>query len=257
MKEKSVWEYINNQLAENGAIHFTLIDPDPLKQTPEEASNIAKIAEKAGTSAIMVGGSTAFDIIDKTVIEIKNKVRIPVILFPGNVNGISKYADAIFFMSLINSRNHYWIIDAQMLASMAIKRFNLEPLSMAYLIVEPGATAGFVGDARLIPRNKPLIAAAYALAAEYFGFKLVYMEAGSGASEAITPEFVKVVKKVISIPLIVGGGIRTIERAKELVRAGADILVQGTFIEKNAKTEEGFTAIKNIIAAIHEEGKRR
>ena len=257
MKENTVWEYITNQLSEHGAIHFTLIDPDPLKQTPEEASTIAKIAEEAGTSAIMVGGSTAFDIIDKTVIEIKKKVKIPVILFPGNINGISKYADAIFFMSLINSRNHYWIIDAQMLASMAIKRFRLEPLSMAYLIVEPGATAGFVGDARLIPRNKPIIAAAYALAAEYFGFKLVYMEAGSGASEAITPEFVKIVKKIISIPLIVGGGIRTTERAKELVKAGADILVQGTFIEKNAKTREGINAIHSIISAIHEEGKKK
>lgn len=257
MKEKSVWSYIKEQLAEKGAIHFTLIDPDPLKQTPEEAGDIAKKAESAGTSAIMVGGSTAFDIIDETVIEIKKRVNIPVILFPGNVNGISKYADAIFFMSLINSRNHYWIIDAQMLAALAIKRFNLEPLSMAYLIVEPGATAGFVGDARLIPRNKPLIAAAYALAAEYFGFKLVYMEAGSGATEAITPDFVRIVKKVINTPLIVGGGIKTVERARELVKAGADILVQGTFIEEKVKTEEGMSEIRRIISAIHDEGKRK
>ena len=166
---------LRNKTEEHSAIHLTLIDPDPLSGTTSEvAGEIAKIAFEVGTDGIMVGGSTAFGILDDTVKEIKRYVDVPVILFPGNITGLSKFADAVFFMSLMNSRNPYWISGAQAMSAPILKRWDLEAISMAYLLIEPGATAGFVGDANLIPREKPKIAAAYALASQYLGFKLIY-----------------------------------------------------------------------------------
>ena len=167
----TTWNTLLGVLDEYSIVHLTLIDPDPQKQAPKDAARIAVLAEKAGSNGIMVGGSTAFGIIDETLQLIKEQVKIPVILFPGNVSGLSRFADAVFFMSLLNSRNTYWITEVQTLGARYIKEFNLEPISMAYLIVAPGGTAGFVGDARLIPRNKPEIALGYALAAQYMGFR--------------------------------------------------------------------------------------
>ena len=123
--KSKVWRYITEKLQDKKVLHFTLIDPDPIKQTPDKAGYIAKIAEEAGSSAIMVGGSTAFGILDDTIISIKENTSIPVILFPGNINGISKHADAIFFMSLLNSRNPYWIIQVHMLAAPIVKTLSL------------------------------------------------------------------------------------------------------------------------------------
>ena len=250
-----VMRYIENKLSEDGALHFTLIDPDPLKSKPEDAAKVAKIAEECGTAAIMVGGSTAFGIIDDVVKQIKESVELPVILFPGNVNGISKFADAIFFMSVLNSSKTYWLIEAQMLAAFHVKYAGIEPISLGYIIVEPGGTAGYVSAARLIPRKKPKIAAAFALAAEYIGYKMIYLEAGSGAEEPVPPTLVKTVKSVISRPLIVGGGIREISQASNIVKSGADIIVQGTFIEK--EKEKGVEKLKKTILEIKRAAKHR
>ncbi|MCD6513884.1 MAG: geranylgeranylglyceryl/heptaprenylglyceryl phosphate synthase [Candidatus Odinarchaeota archaeon] len=244
-----VMRYIEERLSEDGALHFTLIDPDPLKMNVESSAKLARIAADCGTAAIMVGGSTAFGIIDDVVKTIKEHVpEIPVILFPGNVNGITRFSDAVFFMSLINSSDTYWIIEAQMLAAFNIKMCRIEPISMAYIIVEPGGTAGYIGHARVIPRNKPKIAAAFALAAEYIGYKMIYLEAGSGAESPIPPYFVRTVREAITRPLIVGGGIREIEQAIEIVKSGADIIVQGTFIER--EKEKGIRKLKKIIEGI-------
>jgi phosphoglycerol geranylgeranyltransferase len=120
-----------------------------------------------------------------------------------------------------------------------LKLWKLEPISLAYIIVEPGATAGFIGEAHMIPRNKPKIAAAYALAAQYIGFKLAYLEAGSGASEAVPVEMVKVVSNFIDIPLFVGGGITTKEQASSFVKAGAKVIVQGNYLEKFILKDKG------------------
>jgi phosphoglycerol geranylgeranyltransferase len=244
------WKKILKVLNQEGVVHLTLIDPDPAKQSSTEAAQIAKLAETAGTNGIMVGGSTAFGIIDETLQKIKQEVNIPVILFPGNVSGLSRFADAIFFMSLLNSRSTYWMIDAQTLAARYIKGFDLEPISMAYLIVQPGGTAGYVGDARLIPRDKPEIALGYALAAQYMGFQLVYLEAGSGANNAVPLPMVKLVSSNLDAPVAVGGGINTPSQAAAVAEAGADIIVQGTIIERNILQDKG-KALKETIAAIH------
>ncbi len=234
-----VWKTILNAIKQTGVAHLTLIDPDPSKQTSADAGQIAKIAEEVGTNGIMVGGSTAFGIINETLQIIKQQVKIPLILFPGNVSGLSRHADAIFFMSLLNSRTTYWLIDAQTQAARYIKSFSLEPISMAYLIVQPGGTAGYIGDARLIPRNKPEIALGYALAAQYMGFQLVYLEAGSGAENAVPLPMIKLVSSQLDVPLAVGGGISTPEQAAAVAEAGADILVQGTIIEQTILDDKG------------------
>ncbi|MEM2907206.1 MAG: geranylgeranylglyceryl/heptaprenylglyceryl phosphate synthase [Candidatus Odinarchaeota archaeon] len=244
----SVWNYITEKIRKEKALHFSLIDPDPLTQDYEEAGRIAKLAYEAGTDAIMVGGSTALDI-DMAVKIIKENVKIPVILFPGSVAGISKHADAIFFMSLLNSMNPYMILGAQAIAAPLIKKIKIEPISMAYIVVEPGATAGYMGYAHLIPRAKPKIAAAYAMAAELIGYKLIYLEAGSGAEKCLPVELISAVSHSVHIPVIVGGGISTVEDAKRTVAAGASIIVQGTFVEKTV-LKDGGAALREIIKAV-------
>lgn len=238
-----VLKYILEEL-EKAPLHFTLLDPEKLH--PEKAAHIAEQAERAGTKAIMVGGSSGIDIesVNQTVKSIKERVEIPVILFPGDVSGVSKEADAIFFMSLLNSRNPYYITGAQALGALAVKRAGIEPIPMAYLVIEPGGAVGYVGDAKLLPRNKPSLTVAYALAAQYMGFRLVYLEAGSGAPEPVPGKLISAVKKEVDIPVIVGGGINTREEAARVVEAGADIIVTGTAVENS---QDAYNKVKEFV----------
>ena len=257
--EKSVsnktYKYIISKLNKEGALQFSLIDPDPLRQSPNKAARMAKYALDAGTDAILVGGSTAFNqgYVDKTIELIKSKVDVPVIIFPGNIANVSDKADAIFFMSLLNSNDPNYIIGLQALSSYMIKTSKLEYISMGYLIIEPGATAGWVGNAKLLPRRKPELTAAYSLAAEMFGFKLIYLEAGSGAQK-IPPQIISLCSKILTVPIITGGGVQNKEDAREFIEAGADIIVVGTFLEKNILNDKG-GSLKVIIDEIKDAGK--
>ncbi|MFO8017514.1 MAG: geranylgeranylglyceryl/heptaprenylglyceryl phosphate synthase [Promethearchaeia archaeon] len=248
--DSSTYEYIINKLNKEGALHFSLIDPDPLRQTPSTAAEMAIYAQEAGTDVILVGGSTAHDqrYVDKTIERIKKKVKVPIIIFPGGVSNVSKNADAILFMSLLNSTDPYFIIGQQALSSYMIKLAGLEAISMGYLIIEPGATAGWIGDAKLLPRRKPELTAAYSLAAQMYGFKLIYLEAGSGA-ESIPPEIIKLCRRVLNIPIVVGGGVSSKEDAKKFIEAGGDIIVMGTFLEDHILDDEG-DSLKPIIDEI-------
>lgn len=241
-----VLEYIMEKL-ESEKMHMTLIDP--AKQSPEEAGKIGYEAYLAGTDAIMIGGSThiSMEDVDNTVLEIKKKVPLPIILFPGGAHMISRYADAIYFMSLLNSTSIEFLVRQQVLGAPIIKKFGIEPIPMGYIIVEPGMTVGRVGKAELIRRDRPEDAAAYALAAQFFGMRLVYLEAGSGAPEPVPPDMVKIVKKSIDVPLIVGGGIRRAEDAEKIAEAGADIIVTGTLVEE---VEDVKGAVEKIVKAI-------
>ncbi|ADT83996.1 phosphoglycerol geranylgeranyltransferase [Thermococcus barophilus] len=244
-----VESYIHEKL-EKEKLHFVLLDPDDV--SPEEASKIAQMCEEVGVDAVMVGGSTGAEgeVLDEVVKAIKESSSLPVILFPGSHGGITKYADAIFFMSLLNSRNPFFITGAQALGAFTVKRYRIEPIPMAYLIIEPGETVGWVGDAKPIPRHKPKIAAAYALAGQYLGMRLVYLEAGSGAPEHVPNDMIRAVKSVIDVPLIVGGGIRTYEDAREVAQSGADIIVTGTAIEKAGSLEEARKRLESLIKGI-------
>ncbi len=232
-----------------GAAHLTLIDPDT--QSPAKAAAMAEAAAGGGTDAIMVGGSVgaAGVLLHETVERIKQKTDLPVILFPSSVAGLCENADAVFFMSLLNSRSTSYIIENQALGAPLVLRYRLEPIPMAYIIIEPGGTVGWVGDARIVPRRKPELAVAYALAAKYMGMRLVYLEAGSGADMPVPTQMVGMVKKALGdVRLIVGGGIRNGTAAAELVKAGADMIVTGTAVELS---ENVTSFVSDITGSIH------
>ena len=225
--EKLLLEKIESE----GSIHITLIDPE--KVTPPQGSGIARKAKASGTTAIMIGGSTFVSAahLDDIVRIVRRTVRIPIILFPNNVTGISRHADAIWFMSLLNSVDPYFLMGAQVLGAPLVKKYRLEPLPLGYIIVGEGGTAGVVGKAIPVPYNKPELAAAHALAGQYLGMRFIYLEAGSGAKEPVPPDMIRIVKHYIDIPLIVGGGIRSRGQALAAASAGADIIVTGNVAE--------------------------
>ena len=230
--------FLKSELKKKNALLFVLIDSEVSKL--ESSRKLAQDVEKIGVSAILIGGSSATDQIEmaEVVKGIKKGIKIPIILFPGNVTGVVPDADAILFSSLMNSENPYFITQAQALGAPSVLKFGLEPLPTAYLVIGDGTSAWFVGSARGIPFEKPKIAAAYALAAQFLGMRFVYLEAGSGAKSSVTPEMVKTVRKAFNGFLIVGGGIRDIRTATDLVKAGADALVIGTFLEKGGSVEK-------------------
>ncbi len=227
-----VEEYILERIRKEGSIHMALIDPE--KVDSESASYIAGEAERSDSSAIMIGGTTLASVthLDDVIRSIKDSVDIPVILFPNNITGISRYADAIWFMSLLNSFDPYFIVGAQILGAPLIRVYGLEPIPLGYIIIGEGGSAGVIGKACPIPYNKPELASAHALAAQYLGMRFVYLEAGSGVKRPVPAEMIRMVRNVIDIPLIVGGGIKTREQAKAAASAGADIIVTGTLLEE-------------------------
>ncbi|BDZ70683.1 geranylgeranylglyceryl/heptaprenylglyceryl phosphate synthase [Methanobacterium petrolearium] len=243
-----VEEYLKEAL-KHGKVHLTLLDPED--QDPEKALEIATEAVAGGSDGIMLGGSTTdSQELDETAKLLQKNLDVPIILFPGNTTGVSAYADAIFFMSLLNSNNPYWIIGAQALGAPKIKKIGIETIPMGYLIVEPGETAGWVGDAKLIPRRKPDLAVAYAMAAEFMGMRLFYLEAGSGAAEIIPAEMIQKVKMYTNHMVIVGGGIRTGEAAQKVAQAGADIIVTGTVVENTSHIKEKISEIVEGIKSV-------
>ena len=244
---KDIENYIRDIL-KTRKLHFTLIDPD--EQSPEEALKIATEAVEGGTDGIMIGGSTVNgDDVDNTCKILSENIAVPIIIFPGNTSSVSKYADGIFYMSYVNSTNPYWINGAQALAAPSVKASGIEILPMAYMVAEPGGTVGWVGDAKLVPRNKPKIPAIYAMSAEMFGLKFFYIEAGSGVDQPIPPEMIAYSKKATdNMIIVVGGRIRDGKAAYIAAKAGADIVVTGTVVEEvddvQVKIQELTGAIK-------------
>jgi phosphoglycerol geranylgeranyltransferase len=193
-------------------------------------------ASEAGADLVAVGGSMGAqgELLDVVTKDIKAKAHVPVVLFPGNIATLTRYADAVYFMSLLNSRNPYWISQAQTLAAPIVKRMGIEPLPVGYIVVEPGGTVGWVGDANLVPRSKPAIAAALALAGQYGGCRIIFTDAGSASQLGPVPvEMVSAVARVIDVPYLVAGGIRTPQQAADIIKAGADWVQIGTAVEKS------------------------
>ena len=249
----SVERYLLDKIKADGSIHMTLIDPE--KVTPETAAQVAKTSALNGTAAIMIGGSTVDSQkqLDQVVQAIKAEVKIPIILFPGNVTGISSHADAIWFMSMLNSADPYFLMGAQILGAPYIKKFGIEPISMGYIVVGDGGTVGKVGKAVKVPYDKPDLAVAHALAGQYLGMRFIYLEGGSGVQVPVPVEMIRAVKQATNVTLIVGGGIKTPEQALAAAEAGADIIVTGNITEST----EGKKRISQIIAAIRIKIKRK
>ena len=228
--------------------YFCLIDPD--KANPQISAKNAAIFEENGADAILVGSSIMLnDSFDETIREIKKCVHIPVIIFPGKFNFVSRYADAILLLSMVSSRNPDLLISEQVRSAPLIKKYNLESIGTGYMLIESGSLTSvqFMSNSLPIPRNKSDIAIAHALAAEFLGMKTIYLEAGSGAKNYVPEILIREVKKNITIPLIVGGGIRTPEDAGKVARAGADIVVTGTILEEGIDPK----LIRKFAEAIH------
>ena len=242
----SIYQKLLDVKDEKGAGFLVLLDPD--RMSVPEIVDLARKSEKGGADGFLVGSSLLLSTrFDEAVREIKANVSIPVTIFPGNANQVSRYADAILFLSLISGRNPHLLIGEQVKAAPAIKEFGLEPIPTGYMIIESGGTTSvqFMSDTQPIPRNKPDIVKAHALAAEYLGMKFVFLEAGSGADSPVPDNIVREVKDFVSIPIIVGGGIKDPDVAYKKVKSGASFVVIGNFLE------EDDSIIQEFADAIH------
>lgn len=225
---------IKRKTSHGRTIIAALIDPEDF--TPRQAVETAKNAINAGASIILVGGSTIasrqkLDSVVRAVKHVTQRDKSPVVLFPGPGAPISRFADAILFSSLLNSTNPYFIIGAQALGAMEVLKSDLESVPMGYLIFGNSSSASFIGQVNSLPLGKPSLAVIYALAARYLGKRVLYLEAGSGASDSIPAQTVKAVRKFFDGILMVGGGITRADKAGKIAAAGADIIVVGNLLQ--------------------------
>ncbi len=245
-------------IEEHGGLTFTVIDPP--NQEPHVAGKVAKICESAGIDAIAVGGSVGAqgELLDHTILQIKDNCSLPVILFPGNIASLSKHADAIYFMSMLNSLDPYYITGAQIAAAAPLKKTGLEVIPTSYIVVEPGRAVGWVGRAQAIPRELPYLAGITALAGQYLGSRLIILESGGGAETPAPQEMISCTKKMIGVPLLVAGGVRNEKFAYDCIRAGADIVHVGTAFE-NLSTDISKLdqKMRRIAEAVKKAGKEK
>ena len=257
MKAGRVEKYLLKKRAEEGALFFAVIDPLDYPDL-DSAVGSARLAYEAGVDMMVVGGSTGVQgmALDTTVDALRKSIDIPLTLFPGNIATVTKGADAIYFMSMLNSRNPYWISGAQTLAAPIVRKLEVEPLPVAYIVVGEGGTVAWVGDTNTIPLNKPKLAAAAGLAADYMGFRFVFTDAGSNPKTPVPPEMIGAVKSVLSPETfyIVAGGIKTEKQVHDAVMAGADAVQVGTAIE-NAKDVKN--KVSSLVKAAKDAAKKR
>ena len=230
----SLLTHITKAKKKNKQLLAILLDPDKLP--------IENIAEKINiinhhhVDFILVGGSLLFtNILDEVILEIKNHTKIPVLLFPGNAMQISPNADGILFLSLLSGRNPEFLIGNQVVAAPLLKQTDLEIIPTSYLLIESGreTTASYISNTKPIPRHKPEIAMATALAGEMMGHQLIYLDGGSGAQKTVPTELIKTVARSCSLPIIIGGGITNNKEIQDAYKAGATLVVIGNAFEKN------------------------
>ena len=243
-----IYDKILETISRRGASYFVLIDPDKTKD--DKLAEFVKYCELNGVDGFLIGGSLMINgDLQLTIKIVKDNCSLPVIIFPGGVNQVVPGADAILFLSLISGRNAEQLIGKHVFAAPIIKKYNIEPIATGYILVESGktTTAEYMSGSKPVPRNKPEIAASTALAAEYLGMKLIYLEAGSGAENSVPEEMIKLVSRTCTVPVIVGGGIKDAETARAKVKAGAKIIVTGNYFEN----ENNWIKIKEFAQAIH------
>jgi phosphoglycerol geranylgeranyltransferase len=244
----NTYNHILNTIENKGAAYLVLLDPDKLSQ--EKAAVFLQHCEKSGVDGFLVGGSLMVSGNFEQLIEkVKINTNLPAIIFPGSIDQVSSQADAILFLSVVSGRNADHLIGRHVIASPMVQRAGIEPISTGYILIESGVitTAVYMSGSMPLPRSKPEIAASTALAAEYLGMKLIYLEAGSGADQPVPDEMIKAVREVCSIPMVVGGGIRSPMVAREKVDNGANIIVTGNYFEDDSNWE----MIREFANAIH------
>ena len=242
----SIYNNILKSKKEGKKIFAILIDPD--KQTNEELLETVNIANNSNVDYFFVGGSLLINnSLEQSILTIKSNSSIPVVLFPGNAMQVSENADAILFLSLISGRNPEMLIGQQVITAPLLKQTDLEVLSTGYMLIDSGkpTTVSYMSNTTPIPYEKNYVAACTAMAGEMLGLKLIFMDGGSGAKTPISSQMIKSVSDNVNVPLIIGGGICSADKALENCQAGADIIVVGNAIEK----ENGL--IKEISEAIH------
>jgi len=223
-----------------------LIDPD--KVNDHNMEQLISLAVAAEVDYFLVGGSLVVsNYLDECLQLIRRECAIPTILFPGSPSQVSKYADALLYLSLISGRNPELLIGQHVISAPFVKKSGLEIMSTGYMVVDGGAptTVSYISNASPLPADKNEIAVCTAMAGEMLGMKLIYMDAGSGAKRAINEGMIEKVAVAINVPLIIGGGIVEPEKAYRNCKAGADVIVVGNAIEKDA------SLIKEMAAAVH------
>ncbi|MEO8933167.1 MAG: geranylgeranylglyceryl/heptaprenylglyceryl phosphate synthase [Xanthomarina sp.] len=245
VKKKAIYQNVLSAISKGEKLLAVLIDPDKIK-----AENIFEFIIKVNKSIathIFVGGSTVADFVtEKLVSEIKKQTSLPIIIFPGDVSQITDQADALLFLSLISGRNPEYLIGKHVVSISRLREMELEVIPTGYLLIENGKETAVerVSETKPLPKNKVQEIVDTAKAGELLGMKLIYLEAGSGALNPISSEIIKKVKDELSIPLIVGGGIRTKKQLETAYHSGADLVVIGTAFEED---DMFFSELKQII----------
>lgn len=223
-----------------------LIDPD--KVDNDSLAQLIALSVTAKVDYFLVGGSLVIsNYLDECLQLIKENCNIPTILFPGSPSQVSKYADALLYLSLISGRNPELLIGQHVVSAPFVKKSGLEIMSTGYMVVDGGAptTVSYISNASPLPSDKNEIAVCTAMAGEMLGMSLIYMDAGSGAQRPITESMIEKVAQAIEVPLIIGGGITDPEKAYLNCKAGADVIVVGNAIEKDP------SLIIEIASAVH------
>ena len=229
----TIQSHFNNARETQSPLLAVLIDPDKV----DDIGNLAKNIVKSKVDIILVGGSLVLsDKLGTVIQKFKEITGLPIVIFPGNPSQVNPSADGILLLSLISGRNAEFLIGHHVNASVPLMNSGLEIMSTGYILVDGGNTTAvqYMSNTNPVPNNKPDIAMATALAGQQLGLKNIYLEAGSGATNSVDLKMIKKVKKVIDIPLIVGGGIRTPQQASEIAKAGADVIVVGTAFENDS-----------------------
>ena len=226
----SIYKKIQDSKKKTFAI---LIDPDKINE--KYLNRIILYGKQGFFDFIFVGGSIVNGSTDMLIKKIKQELEIDIVLFPGSPSQISENADAILFLSLISGRNPEYLIGQHVLAAKRLKNSSLEVIPTGYILIQGKnvSSTEYISNTKPIPANKPDIAVSTAIAGELLGMKIIYLEGGSGAEKSINHQVISEVKNNISIPLIVGGGIKTVDDIEKIAKAGADLIVVGTAIEEN------------------------
>lgn len=237
----SVYEYLNKTAKAKGACFLVLLDPDKLDQ--KRIRRTGKLIAESGADGILFGTSLMMSgRIDEQVKALKQASKLPVIIFPGSAYQVSKHADAILFMSLISGRNANLLIEEQVKAAPMVAGSGLEAIATGYMLIESGklTSANYISNTIPMPRDKPDIAVAHALAAKLLGMRLVYMDAGSGAQQPVSEQMIAAVAQHSRLPVVVGGGIKTPEDAALRAKAGATAIVIGNVLEGDINLAKRF-----------------
>ena len=246
---ESIFQQLVRIRDQRGAGFIVLVDPDKLERG--QLPRFAEMCREASVDAIFVGGSLCTrDVdIDSYIGELKAHAGLPVVGFPGSVNQVSRHLDAVLFLSIVSSRNPEYLFGQHIHAAPLIRRLGIEPISTGYMLVESGltTTAQYVSNSMPLPRSKPDVAVATALAAEMMGMKLLFADGGSGALDSVPEEMIAAITDVCTAPLVVGGGLRSPMDVARRVEAGADFIVVGNAFE--ARPDTSFVA--EMAAAAH------